>query len=127
MHEIRPYESDRDRAAVHRVFRDCSWSGSDDDDKRNDIWLIQEHGRTLVGVIDDVPEAVVVTNSGSIRYVDRDLPLAAVSAVVVSRRARRQGLARSATVEALAQEAEAGAAVSLLGIFAMIQFLKWSW
>jgi hypothetical protein len=54
---------------------------------------------------------------GAIRYQDEDLPLSAVTAVLTSRIARRQGLAKRLTAQVIAADAAEGALVSSLGIF----------
>jgi len=60
---------------------------------------------------------VVVGDTGSIRYLDTDLPLCVVAGVTTSRIARKQGLASRLTAQLLAEEASRGNAVSMLGIF----------
>jgi hypothetical protein len=54
---------------------------------------------------------------GVIRYLDEDLPLSAVTAVLTSRIARRQGLAKRVTARVIAIDAAEGALVSGLGMF----------
>ncbi len=114
MIEIRDYVAEQDRDAVHRVFRECGWMQDDENGASTDVWL---SGHSLVAAVEGVPESLAITKPGRMRYLDRDLPLSAVSAVVTSRRARRQGLAGRVTATAIAEDAEAGAVVSLLGIF----------
>ena len=114
MIEIRDYAPEADREHAQRVFKDCGWMSGETGAQRTDIWL--ERG-TRVATVDGVTEALAVTKPGRMRYLDVELPLAGVSVVVTSRRARRQGLASRVTAHAIAEDADAGAAVSLLGAF----------
>src|SRR5690606_31344423 len=71
----------------------------------------------VVGVLDGEAEALVHRTPGVIRYDDRDLPLAAITAVTTSVIGRNRGLATRLTRASVAEGARAGAAVAALGMF----------
>jgi GNAT superfamily N-acetyltransferase len=110
----RVYDPVRDKAAVHRIFREVGWHR---EGKEEMIDLFLEAGRTLVVDIHGEPECVVGTSPGVIRYLREDLPLCAVTSVCTSRIARRQGLGKRLTAEAVAAFALDGALVAALGVF----------
>ena len=114
MIEIRDYVAETDREHVFRTFKDCGWMSGDKAAERTDIWLATG---ARVATVDGVPESLATTTPGRMRYLDGELPISAVCAVVTSRRARRQGLAGRVTAQAIADDAEAGAVASVLGIF----------
>lgn len=114
MIEIRDYRADDDRDAVHRTFKDCGWMEGDKAAERTDLWL---KTGARVATVDGEPESAAVTKAGRMGYLGVDLALSGVAAVVTSRRARRQGLASRVTARAIAEDAEAGAVVSVLGVF----------
>jgi predicted acetyltransferase len=112
---IEPYEPERDKDAVVRIWREVGWIDSDS----GAVGL--EHLLTgsacIVTRIDGEAECAVVTTPGVIRYQDTDVPLSIVSGVTTSLVGRKLGLASKLTARAVATSAEAGAAVSILGMF----------
>lgn len=115
--KLRSYESERDLDAVTRIWREVGWIENDNDDHAEGLRVFAEEYVGLVAEIDGDAECYVATGSGAIRHTGTDLPLSAVTAVTTSHVARRQGLAQQLTAAAIARDAEAGAAVSALGIF----------
>ncbi len=112
---FREYDPSRDKEAVHRIWREIGWIEKKKDDEAMDIFL--EGGRNLVAEVNGEPECMVNTGSGTIRYLDEELPLSGVTGVTTSRVARKQGLASRLTAHAVARDAADGALVSLLGVF----------
>ena len=111
----RPYDPDRDRNAVERIWREVGWIESDDQAKTLDVFL--ESGRTLVAELGGEAECMVNTDPGQLRYLQVDLSACCVTGVTTSRIARRQGLASSLLASSLAASAQEGAAVAALGVF----------
>ena len=115
--EFRSYEAERDREAVHRIWRECGWiePGNEQQDRGLDVFITA--GRALVADVDGDAECMVTTALGDLRYLDEDIPFSCVTAVTTSHVARKRGLAGRLTAEAVAADAAAGAAVSGLGMF----------
>ena len=114
--EILDYDEERDFEAVHRIWIECGWISDDKDEtdamrgliRVNDCIVLPVHGRA---------ECAVMSTPGQIRHGETDLELGVVAAVTTSHVARRLGAAAKLTAETLARQAEAGAAVSALGMF----------
>ena len=113
----RPYEPDKDEAAVARIWEEVGWIDRDSDTHREAFGVFASQYRGLVADIGNTPECYVATGSGALRYQGADLPLSVVAAVTTSHIARRQGLAGELTATAVARDAANGAMVSALGIF----------
>ncbi len=109
-----PYDDSRDRDAVHRIWREVGWL-TDDITEAVDAQI--RCSRVQVAQIDGKAECLVLTIPGTIRYLDRDLPLECVTAVTTSRIARKQKLAARLTAQAIAADVADGAIVSALGMF----------
>ncbi len=114
---IRPYDPEKDFDAVHRIWREVGWLEADSDDQKEGLRLFAAEYEGLVAVIDGEAECYVATGAGTIRHAAVDLPMSAVTAVMTSHIARRQGLAQRLTTMSIARDAEAGAMVSTLGMF----------
>ena len=110
----RTYERGRDRADVQRIFREVGWSKEGEEET---IDLFMEADRTLIAHLDGEPVSVVSTAPGDIRYLRESLPLCVITSACTSRRARRQGLAKQLTAQAVAAAALDGAQVAALGAF----------
>ena len=112
---LRPYAPDRDRDAVHRIWTEVGWLETDDEHRGLDYFL--EDGRILVADLHGAAECMAASTPATLRYLDEDLSLSAVTAVLTSRIARKQGLAKRLTAALVAAEAADGALVSALGMF----------
>ncbi len=112
--QFRPYDHERDREAVQRIWREVGWFEEGQEDVVSRFLSV---GRAWVADIDGSPESYVVTIPGSIRHLQEDLPLSVVSAVTTSRIARKQRMASRLTAHAIAADAADGALVSSLGMF----------
>jgi hypothetical protein len=114
--DIRFYDVDRDRDAIHRVFREVGWiqSGKHQEEAMD---ILVQTGRTHVADVYGEAESLVVTTAGDLRYLAESVPFSAVLSVCTSRVARKQGIAGRLTSRAVAVDALDGAAVSGLGMF----------
>jgi len=113
--EVRPYQPS-DLPAVTRMWREIRWI--DESERMAEALAVFLDGAdALVGLLDGEAEALVHRTPGVIRYDDRDLPLAAVTAVTTSVIGRNLGLATRITGASLAEAALDGAAVAALGMF----------
>jgi predicted acetyltransferase len=112
---IRGYDPERDLEAVKRIWFEIGWL--EDERQAKYLGTMVGAGRAVVADIDDEAECFVHVTDGTIRHQLNDLDLAAVTAVTTSRIARKTGFAKRLTAAALANAAEAGAAVSALGMF----------
>lgn len=114
--EFRDYNPDKDKEAVHRIWREVGWLEKEKkQEEAADLFI--ECSRALVAEINGEAECLVLTTQGTIRYLDKDLPLSCVTSVSTSRIARKQGLASGLTARAVAADAADGALVTGLGIF----------
>ncbi len=112
---FRTYQSDRDLEAVLRIYREVGWISEKPHETA--VKQLLESGRGWVAELHGSAECVVVADTGTIRHLERDLPLCVVAGVTTSRIARKQGLASRLTTQLLAEEASQGQAVAMLGIF----------
>ena len=113
---FRLYDEKKDKKAVHRIWHEVGWIGSDKkENKAMDIML--STSRPVVAELNGEAECLVITTPGTIRYLKEDLPLCAVTGVTTSRISRKQGFAGRLTAQALSDAAANGALVAGLGIF----------
>ena len=112
---FRTYQSDRDLEAVLRIYREVGWISEKTHERAARELL--ESGRGLIAELHGSAECSVFADTGSIRYLETDLPLCGMTSVVTSRVARKQGLASRLTAQLLADEAVRGQAAAMLGIF----------
>ena len=112
---IRAYQHDKDYEASLRIYREVGWVT----EKAHEGAAKQliESGRGLVAELHGSAECLVVADTGTLQYLDADLPMSAVGSVTTSRIARKQGYASRMTAQLLAEEAARGFAVAVLGIF----------
>ena len=112
---FRRYDSERDLAACLRIWREVGWvSGGDNDALFDELWSTE---RSYVAEQDEEAECLVNTATGSLRYLEAEMPFSAVNGVATGRVARGQGLATHLTAHAVSGEAEAGSLVCGLGCF----------
>ncbi|MBA7570392.1 N-acetyltransferase Eis [subsurface metagenome] len=113
---IRPYHVKKDGEVVLSVFEEAGWR--EKEKKQDRAWrLYLKSVQSWVAVVDGRAESVATTVPGTLRYLTEDLAFCAVTAVVTSRTARKQGLASRVTARALAEAAADGALVAGLGVF----------
>jgi len=112
--KFRPYDSERDHAAVVRIWHEVGW-GEAGENKSLDTLLPAVNCR--VAEVNGSAEGLVVTAPGDIDYMGARLPFSAVLGVTSGLVARRGGVASRLTAHSIAADAAAGAAVTALGIF----------
>ncbi len=110
----REYDTDKDRAAVQRIWREVGWCESGQEEV---VDIFATSGATIVAELDGEAECMVTTTGGTMRYLREDLDLVIVKFVTTGRVGRRQGLAGRLTAAALATAATDGAVVATLGTF----------
>lgn len=112
----RAYDPDRDGSDVARIWHEVGWTdGSDAHAEAVRTFFSGGHG--LVAPIDGEVEAALHWVPGTYRWLDADVPVAAVSGLTTSRVGRRRGHGPTLLSEALAQMVDAGAEVATLGAF----------
>lgn len=112
---VRAYRPD-DLPAVQRMWREVGWI-DDSDGQGAGLATFLGVGHTEVAELDGAAESLAHWCEGTVRHLDDDLPLAAVTAVTTSLIGRKAGLASTLTARAVASAAQAGAAVASLGVF----------
>jgi predicted N-acetyltransferase YhbS len=112
----RPYDEERDLAAVQRMWREVGWIDDSDAQAEALGWFLRS-GSTLVAEVAGEAECLVHRTPGTVRYLSTELPLCAITGVTTSHVGKRRGLASATMVEALGAAAEEGAAVASLGFF----------
>ncbi len=111
---FRAYDRDRDRDAVHRIWREAGWIKSGQEERMD---LQVDACRSWVAEIGGEAECLVLTTPGTVRHLRDDLQMSCVAAVTTSRIARKQGFAARLTAHAIAADVADGAHVSALGMF----------
>ncbi|MFK7862792.1 MAG: GNAT family N-acetyltransferase [Pseudohongiellaceae bacterium] len=114
---FRPYNAKLDKAASRRIWREIGWIDYDDKDDEKYLHTFLASSDVMVAEIDGHAECLVAAENGSIRHLEKDLPLNIIAAVTTSHIARKQGFASHLTAQLIAAAAEKGAAVSALGMF----------
>ena len=112
----RPYDEARDLAAVQRMWREVGWIDGTDE-QADALRGFLATGTGLVAHVAGEAECLVHRTPGHVRYLDAELPFAAITAVTTSHVGKRQGLASALVREALAEAVAGGAAVAGLGFF----------
>lgn len=116
--DLVPFDVERDMADVLQIWREAGWSdGTDRQEQQIEAFFRAAEDRSLVGRLRGRAESAVHGSLGSLRYRHAEVPLGAVTAVTTSRVARKLGLATRLTARLLADLADRGAAVALLGMF----------
>ncbi|MEM8903997.1 MAG: hypothetical protein AAGF02_09870, partial [Actinomycetota bacterium] len=93
---LRPYDPDRDRDAVGRIWCEIGWIEGDD----HQLVALDRFlsiARATVAELDGSAELCVTTADGTLRHGASDLAMSAVTSVTASRLARRGGLASTMT------------------------------
>ena len=68
---LRPYDPERDRLATRRIWREIGWITKDEEEG---MTRYVEAGRALVAEVNGEAECLVCTGTGSMRYLNEDLP-----------------------------------------------------
>lgn len=112
---FRPYDPQKDLPAMERIWREVGWLDTEADKKG--MTLFMSITRALVAEINGAAETVATSMPGAMRYLAEDVPMAAVTAVINGRIARKQGISSRLTAQLVAEDAAAGALVSTLSMF----------
>lgn len=114
---FRPFEPERDKEAVHRIWEEAGWidRGDEDDAAAMDSFLGSGHAE--VAEVNGAAESLVTAHGGDIRHLDDTLGLSAITAVTTSLVARKLRTASTLTARAIARAARMGQALSVLGMF----------
>ncbi len=114
---VRPYDPDRDRNDIERVWRECGWIEADN--KAHLTSFLTEVDAADATVFEEAghAEALVLVTPGTFCQGLKDLPLAGVTALNTSRVARKRGIAARILAAAIARAFAEGAVVSALGVF----------
>ncbi len=112
---LRSLDSEKDKEAVLRIWKEVGWIEKGKEDMLDTI--LEMEGGKYVAEVKGSPECNVNTSEGSIFYQDTELPLHIINSVITSPVARRQRLAAKLTAKAIAEDAANGAYLSALGIF----------
>ncbi len=115
MTEIVTYQPEQDEKAVMRIFKEVGWIDTKAQERGARIYFNGQ--RALVAKINGEAECFAGTMPGVIKYLNKDLSFTAVTGVVTSRIARKQGLAGKLSARVIARDAAQGALVVGLGIF----------
>ncbi len=111
----RLYNPETDREAAHRIWYECHWINSKEQEKNMDLFLAA--GRIHVAEFNGEAECLVASVPGTVQYLEEDLRLSVITGVTTSRVVRKQGLAGRLTAEVIAAAVEEGAQVSALSMF----------
>ena len=79
----RPYDEARDLAAVTRMWREVGWI-DDSDGQAESLRRFLARDTALLADVHGEAECMVHRTPGSMRYVDTDLPLCAISGVTTA-------------------------------------------
>jgi len=112
----RRYDEDRDGEELARIWHEVGWvDGTDAHAAGLRTFFSGGHG--LVAPADGEVEAAIHWVPGTYRWLDHDVPAAAVSALTTGFVGRRRGHGPTLVAEALAQMVDVGVEVATLGAF----------
>jgi predicted acetyltransferase len=114
--KFRNYNFNIDKKYVHRIWQEIGWI--DKDKRKNkalDIFL--ENNHAIVAELNEEVEGLAISTPGSIRYLNEELKLNAITGITISRIARKKGLGGKLTASIIADNALNGALVSALSMF----------
>ena len=114
--KLRYFNFEKDFDKIYKIWQEIGWIK--DNEKQNEaLQYFVKGGQGKVALLKDQVEGYVNSTPGHIQYLDEELSLQAVTAVTISRIARKQGIASKATAEVVAEAAAQGVNVSALGMF----------
>ncbi len=115
--EIRNYNPDTDKKATIRIWKEVGWLDTSEKEHVEAFDRLLAGGRAMVATLNNDPECLVSSLSGSLRYLDSDIPFTAITGVTTSFIGRKQGLASRATSSLIAHDVADGAMIAWLGVF----------
>lgn len=113
---IRDYISTKDNQDLIRIWQEIGWITTEKDEEEG-LTIFVQGSKSLVAEIDQEVEGFVCSTPARLQYLNEPLELQAITAVTVSRVARKQGIAGSITARAIAEAAGEGYQLSGLGMF----------
>ncbi len=111
---IRKFNAQKDCDDLLRIWNEVGWLQKD---QEHIATYFSNCGEGWVYDINNRPECVVLTTTGTLNFINYPLPFAAITGVPTSRVARKQGIALKLTAHAITECAANGAAVCGLGMF----------
>jgi hypothetical protein len=116
--KFRRYAHKRDAEAILEVFKEVGWLEPGKDREKDAVThAFFKAGRSWIAELRGRAESLALAMAGAFCYLNEDLSLCAVTAVVTSTIARRLQCASRTTAEAIADAAEEGTLVAGLGVF----------
>ena len=115
--EFAPYDSACDREAVRRIWQEIGWIDRNNSKETEALDHFIEAATARVARLEGAAECLAVGAAGSMQYLDASLPMVGVTAVTTSPVARKRGLAGRLTARLIADHAQQGALLAVLGIF----------
>ena len=112
---IRPYR-EKDLEQCIRILNEVGWMEGEDTDKEAFKAYASDSLLNVVELDGEV-EVLVLTRTGIMQYLNSTIPFSGVTGVVASRVARTKGWSLKTTASAIAETVEAGAQLSVLGMF----------
>lgn len=112
--QIRLCDPKKDLDAARRIWSQIGWISDSNDDSRD---MLIQRGRGWVMDLEGEAESLVITFPGSLRYLQDELSICAVTDVATSRIGRRQGMAARLTARAISDNAADGVMLCVLRIF----------
>ena len=114
--ELRNFKLEKDFEDVFKIWREVGWI-NDEKRKREALKYFVQAGKGKVTLLNNEVEGYVNSTPGYYQYLDQEFDLQAVTAVTISRVARKQSIASKATAEVIAEAAHKGVHLSALGMF----------
>lgn len=111
---VRDFDPATDREAVRRIWREVGWTTPD---KEVCVDRYVQVGTAMVAEVHGEAECCVISAPGTMRFLQEEIPLSAVTGVTTSRVARKMGMAAKLAARVVAHDAAHGAMVSALGMF----------
>ena len=115
--DIRHYSKQTDLDSILRVWHEIGWGDRSDRSRCEMVELGADLGRCLVGVVDGELQCLAADCPGTMRYQDKDLTMAGITAVCAGLTVRKQNVASRLTAALVAEEAANGVSLSVLGVF----------
>lgn len=113
--EIRPFEIERDLAAVKKIWQEVGWVEDENDLAQLDHFFAD--GNTIVATVNDQPECSVHTLTGNMQIAKTQLPMLAVTAVTTSHLGRGRAFAQKLTAQQVIRAQNEGMSLTALGMF----------
>lgn len=113
----RYFDPELDQEAAERIWHEIGWLNRNDATARAGMVSYTAAARGYTAKVHGLPECFVFRTPGTIRHLDQDLSLTAITGVATSRNGRKQGLALRLSARAVAEAAAEGVAVAGLSTF----------